>query len=217
LTDFGLSANYAKGDGALEAILEEVQDLLHGRCPSECPFDRERQPVGTHRYMAPEVFKRESPTFASDYWSLGVIFYEMLYGYPPFLGKSPGESALRILHWRKSLRFPARKGVSAEAVDLLRHLLCDADTRYGFESLAAHPFFRGFDFANVGANIPPLVPVLRHPADTAHFDRVAEEAQSECEVPSGSLASVLFLGFTYTKPPKNRTLAGLGVFDGISG
>jgi serine/threonine protein kinase len=216
LTDFGLSTNFARDNTELEQILEEVQELLQEKFkPGRVP--RDAQIVGTHSYIAPEVFRREAPTYASDYWSLGVMLYEMLYGYLPFRGKSPVETALRIVHCRKALRFPPRAGISAEAVDLLKHLLCGAEQRYGFAEIAAHPFFKGFDFWNVRANIPPMVPVLRHPADTTHFARVAPDSQRVREIDAdGALADVLFLGFTYKKVPRNRTLDELGVFSSVS-
>jgi serine/threonine protein kinase len=201
LSDFGLSGYCSKADTGIEGILGEIQSLLHPPC--------EQPPVaGTLQYIAPEVLRREAPTFASDYWSLGVLLYEMLFGVTPFAGKSTGETRLRIVHWQKSLRFPGSGRVSAEAVDLLRHLLCDVNGRYGFEEVAGHPFFRGFDFANPRANVAPMVPVLRHSGTTAHIAPVPVEVGWEPQA-DGELADLLFLGFTYTKPRKNRTLAGL--------
>jgi serine/threonine protein kinase len=152
LTDFGLSARYSEAESG-------------GR--AQAPI------VGTPHYIAPEVLRREAPTLASDYWSLGVVLYEMLFGVPPFVGKSAAETALRIVHWRRSLRVPARGRVSAEAIDLLQHLLCDTGTRYGFDELARHPFFRGFDFANVRSNVPPI--------GHTGVEWATERANGECE------------------------------------
>jgi serine/threonine protein kinase len=84
------------------------------------------------------VLRGNPPTEESDYWSFGVILFEMLFGYAPFAGKSTQETLLRILHWQKALKFP--RGATPEAVDIIRHLICAKEQRYGFEQIAAHPF-----------------------------------------------------------------------------
>lgn len=218
LTDFGLSSFYEKADCGLQQILDEIQEALleqvhlkrlktgvrHMRCNA----------MGTCDYTAPEIFLGQQPTTASDYWSLGVIIFEMLFGYPPFSGKSPKETALRIAHFEKALRFPKEPKVSPEAIDLITHLLCDQEKRYGFEELRNHPFFNDFNFDSFEMNQPPLIPVIIYPTDTSHFDDLesgtSETTASENgEIPDDELAKCAFLGFTYKQRPRNNTLAKL--------
>ena len=45
--------------------------------------------VGTPDYIAPEVFGKDGYTETVDWWSLGVILFEMLVGYPPFFSEEP--------------------------------------------------------------------------------------------------------------------------------
>jgi serine/threonine protein kinase len=204
LADFGLSAGR---DNRMRSVLQEVQHLISGS-----HIGGDENLVGTEYYIAPEVFEGTVGTAASDYWSLGVILYEMLCGTLPFVGKSQQETVLRIKHWRTSLRLP--KSLSPNARDLLRHLLCGPAERYGFEQIVCHPFFSGFDFENVMINVPPLVPVLSHPADTTHFTKVAGSRRRGGQIsPNEELASVAFIGFTYKQRPRNMTLARLGIFD----
>ena len=124
LTDFGLSVNYEKADG-LQAILAEVQELMN----EHYKLGRNREQhvrgtdFGTYGYTAPEILRGDTPTTASDFWSLGVILYEMLYGFAPFNGKSPRETVFRVLQYNKALRFPSHAMVSPDAKDLLKHLL----------------------------------------------------------------------------------------------
>ena len=213
LTDFGLSVNYEKADG-LQAILAEVQELMN----EHYKLGRNREQhvrgtdFGTYGYTAPEILRGDTPTTASDFWSLGVILYEMLYGFAPFNGKSPRETVFRVLHYNKALRFPSHAMVSPDAKDLLKHLLCEPEVRYGFDQLVTHPFFKGFDFDHVEANIPPLVPVLLHPADTQHFDHVDEKPADLRGLPDDDLTRAAFMGFTFKQKPRNMTLARMGIF-----
>lgn len=61
--------------------------------------------VGTPDYIAPEVkclfqvFSNNGYTESADWWSLGVILYEMMVGYPPFFSDDPGETCKKIINW----------------------------------------------------------------------------------------------------------------------
>lgn len=217
LTDFGLSTNYLKQeDSEMHQLLCAIQDMIlehseMGKDISQAFHERGNNAIGTCGYTAPEVLRGQSPTTQSDYWSLGVIIYEMLYGFPPFQGKSPRETALRILHWERALRFPKEINVSPEAIDLMKNLLCEQESRYQFDQIKEHPFFNGFNFMNVKANIPPMVPIIRYPTDTCHFDNI-EPSPDETfgsELPCDDLAEFAFLGYTYKYRPQSVTLAKL--------
>lgn len=52
--------------------------------------------VGTPNYIAPEVLERSGYTQLCDWWSVGVILYEMLVGQPPFLANSPVETQQKV-------------------------------------------------------------------------------------------------------------------------
>lgn len=205
LTDFGLSKNYGTPETRLQKLNDELIDLLMAQIP-DGPSHERGTDIGTCSYTAPEILRRQPPTPLSDFWSLGVILYEMLFGYTPFMGRSPNETPLRIMYWRRVLKFPPQPSVSAAAVDLIQHLLCDTEDRFGFEQIAAHPFFEGFDFTNYAANAPPFLPVLRSPTDTSHFDDLEPEENSlASEVPYAELARFAFLGYTVKPRPQHHT------------
>jgi serine/threonine protein kinase len=213
LTDFGLSTSYEKADTRRQELLREIGDLMNEQYSPRKGQQRHVRhcPVGTCNYTSPEVLTGEPPSKASDYWSLGVIIFEMLFGYAPFAGKSAQETVLRILHYQKSLKFP--RTASKAVVDLIRHLLCPQDRRFGFNEVVAYPFFRRFDFVNMELNAPPMVPVLTHPMDTTHFDDIVEEKEQGPEIAEDDdLARVAFLGFTYKQRPRNMTLERLDIF-----
>ncbi len=104
--------------------------------------------VGTPDYIAPEVFGEKGYTETVDWWSLGVILFEMLVGYPPFFAEEPSITCQKILHWRKTLMIPQEANLSSSSIDLIRRLVADPQDRLGImgvEEIKAHPFFAGVD------------------------------------------------------------------------
>jgi len=89
---------------------------------------------GTNSYMAPEVIRGQGYSYSCDWWSLGVIMFECLYGYPPFVSNSRHVTRQKILNWKQSLRFPSLPRVSHEAVDLMQQLLCEPEDRLGSQT-----------------------------------------------------------------------------------
>ncbi|SGY23478.1 BQ5605_C019g08943 [Microbotryum silenes-dioicae] len=87
--------------------------------------------VGTNNYMSVEVLRGHGYGAESDWWSLGVIMFEMLYGYPPFVSKNRTQTRQKIRNWRSYLRFPSTPRISREAQDLITSLICEREDRLG--------------------------------------------------------------------------------------
>ncbi|KAF5380439.1 hypothetical protein D9615_004608 [Tricholomella constricta] len=92
---------------------------------------------GTNSYMSPEVIRGHGYTYSCDWWSLGVIMFECLYGFPPFVSNSRHVTRQKILNWKQSLRFPSRPRVSHEGVSLMQLLLCEPEDRLGSQASAS--------------------------------------------------------------------------------
>lgn len=60
------------------------------------PLNRVNSLVGTEEYLAPETLKDQGLSYACDYWSLGIILYELIYGVTPYKGKNDVETFQNI-------------------------------------------------------------------------------------------------------------------------
>nr|AML78470.1 putative LOV domain-containing protein [Copaifera officinalis] len=114
--------------------------------------------VGTEEYIAPEIITGSGHTSAVDWWALGILLYEMLYGYTPFRGKTRQRTFGNILH--KDLKFPRSRSVSLHAKQLMYRLLQrDPKSRLGSHEganeIKRHPFFKGVNWALVRCMNPP--------------------------------------------------------------
>jgi len=117
--------------------------------------------VGTPDYIAPEVFGQGGYTETVDWWSLGVILFEMLVGYPPFFSEDPSLTCQKILHWKKTFSIPPEANLSPAAIDLLKKLIADPNERLGVngvEEIKMHPFFAGVDWRRIRDKKSPNVP-----------------------------------------------------------
>ncbi|EHA8589273.1 serine/threonine-protein kinase OXI1 [Cocos nucifera] len=111
--------------------------------------------VGTEEYVAPEIIRGDGHDFAVDWWSLGVLLYEMLYGRTPFRGQNRKETFYRILTME-----PELTGEQTPLRDLLRRLLeKDPGRRISCDGVKRHEFFRGVDWdAVLQISRPPFIP-----------------------------------------------------------
>uniref|UniRef100_A0A8B9RFQ4 Serine/threonine-protein kinase Sgk1 n=1 Tax=Astyanax mexicanus TaxID=7994 RepID=A0A8B9RFQ4_ASTMX len=128
---------------------------------------------GTPEYLAPEVLQKQAYDRTVDWWCLGSVLYEMLYGLPPFYSRNTAEMYNNILH--KSLVL--KPNVSNAGRELLEGLLQkDRTKRLGvkddFLELKYHTFFSPINWDDLMARkiSPPFVPSVTGPTDLRHFD-----------------------------------------------
>ncbi|KAK3943452.1 putative serine/threonine-protein kinase [Diplogelasinospora grovesii] len=136
--------------------------------------------VGTEEYIAPEVIKGSGHTSAVDWWTLGILIYEMLYGTTPFKGKNRNATFANIL--REDIPFPDHAGapqISNLCKSLIRKLLIKDENRRlgaraGASDIKSHPFFRTTQWALIRHMKPPIVPNQGRGIDTINFRNVKE-------------------------------------------
>jgi len=94
---------------------------------------------GTPEYLAPEMIKQKGHTKSLDIWNLGILFFELLTGRPPFEGKNQQELFQNVLNFK--IRWP--KGFSGVAKDLVSKLLkSDPEQRISLSEIVEHPWFQ---------------------------------------------------------------------------
>uniref|UniRef100_J3LZ40 non-specific serine/threonine protein kinase n=2 Tax=Oryza brachyantha TaxID=4533 RepID=J3LZ40_ORYBR len=111
--------------------------------------------VGTEDYVAPEIISGSGHDFSVDWWGLGVVLYEMLYGRTPFRGLNRKETFYRVLS-----KQPELVGEKTPLRDLIARLLeKEPEKRIGARGIKAHPFFNGVDWDRIlRVARPPFIP-----------------------------------------------------------
>lgn len=109
---------------------------------------------GTPDYAAPEVLRMDGAYDKSvDLWSIGVITYVLLCGFPPFYGKSQAQLFEKILNADYDFPEPEWTQISAEAKDFINHLLVlDVKQRYTTKQCLEHPWLKSVG-SSMTANI----------------------------------------------------------------
>lgn len=133
--------------------------------------------VGTPDYIAPEVFMQTGYNKLCDWWSLGVIMYEMLIGYPPFCSETPQETYKKVMNWKETLTFPPEVPVSEKAKGLILRFCCEWEHRIGapgVEEIKNNLFFEGVDWEHIRERPAAISIEIKSIDDTSNFDEFPE-------------------------------------------
>ncbi|NWT77770.1 KGP2 kinase, partial [Lanius ludovicianus] len=146
---------------------------------------------GTPEYVAPEVILSKGHDFSVDFWSLGILVYELLTGSPPFSGADQMMTYNLILKGIEKLDFP--KIITRRPEDLIRRLCRQNPTerlgnlRNGINDIKKHRWLSGFnwDSLKVRKLTSPLKRELSGPTDYSYFDSYPPEVGSPPDELSG--------------------------------
>ncbi|XP_059149487.1 serine/threonine-protein kinase Sgk1-like isoform X1 [Physella acuta] len=173
---------------------------------------------GTPEYLAPEVLRKKPYDKTVDWWCLGAVLYEMLYGLPPFYSRDTAEMYDNILF--KPLRL--RTNVSAAGRSLLEGLLQkEKENRLGakrdFQEIKNHDFFSDINWQDLYDKkiTPPYNPNVTDHLDLKHFDpefvrepvpaSIGRSGGQGSRLVSASVmeADGVFEGFSYVPPSED--------------
>ena len=130
---------------------------------------------GTPEYLAPEIITMEGHDKNADWWSFGILLFEMLCGLPPFYVENLDK--MYELIKTSSVKFPKRINLSEDAKDIIRKLLEKnpkkrLGSQRGIEEIKEHPFFQSIDFSLIEQKKikAPFIPELSSDTDVQYFD-----------------------------------------------
>ncbi|KAL8730645.1 MAG: hypothetical protein Q9166_003958 [cf. Caloplaca sp. 2 TL-2023] len=169
------------------------------------PEDQNRRFVGTPDYLAPETINGLGQDEMSDWWSLGCILFEFLFGYPPFHADNPEKVFENILARR--IDWPDEEEmsmVSPEAKDIMEQLMtldpkarlgCNLQDKFssGGEEIQKHAWFSSINWKTLLEDEAQFVPAPENPEDTEYFDArgatlqaFAEEMEDQASSPAAT-------------------------------
>jgi len=141
--------------------------------------------VGTAEYIAPEVIQGYGQSSSVDWWTFGILMFEMLYGVTPYRGKSQDDTFTQILNGE--IKFPEHHlyPVSSNCKSLIKKLLApDPKKRlgsvHGATDIKKHKFFDGkINFTLIRNITPPIIPKMSHSLDTSNFRAIKDDEEIE--------------------------------------
>uniref|UniRef100_A0A8C8HEQ6 Protein kinase C n=1 Tax=Oncorhynchus tshawytscha TaxID=74940 RepID=A0A8C8HEQ6_ONCTS len=165
---------------------------------------------GTPDYIAPEILLGQKYSFSVDWWSFGVLLYEMLIGQSPFHGDDEDELFESIR--TDTPHYP--RWITKEAKDLMERLFeRDSTRRLGIVgNIRVHPFFKTISWSALEKREvePPFRPKVKAPNDCSNFDR--EFLSEKPRLSHGdknfmdSMDQSAFAGFSFINPEMEHLL-----------
>ncbi|OHT07256.1 RAC family serine/threonine-protein kinase like protein [Tritrichomonas foetus] len=156
---------------------------------------------GTTDFLSPEVVLLKPYSYEIDWWALGILLFEMAFGYSPFHDDNKDRFYQKVTQGQPTFPDKADK----DLVDLINHLLeKDGKKRYQYKQIMEHNFMKSINEENVlnKKYKPKFIPDLKNEKDVKYCDQ-------EClqEPPVDSIATLplgedqRFKGFSYTNIP----------------
>ncbi|KAF9076364.1 kinase-like domain-containing protein [Rhodocollybia butyracea] len=177
LSDFDLAKQFGDS-GTAPAMIHSEQNGVPLINTMACTSNfRTNSFVGTEEYIAPEVIAAQGHTAAVDWWTLGILIYEMIYATTPFKGETRTDtfSNIRML----SVHFRDTPKVSAAGKDCITRLLDKTETsrlgsRSGASEVKQHKWFVKVNWGLLRNMKPPIIPSSSNGVDAVNFRHIKE-------------------------------------------
>ncbi|KAG9317194.1 Pkinase-domain-containing protein [Chiua virens] len=185
LSDFDLAKQSGHPGGRPATIHQSEPNGVPMIDTMSCTADfRTNSFVGTEEYIAPEVIAAQGHTAAVDWWTLGILIYEMIFATTPFKGKERNDTFANIrllpVHFRDTPK------ISSACKDIIVRLLDKEErTRLGSRSGASevkqHKWFAKINWGLLRHTRPPIVPAASNGAEAANFRHLKESRSLHLE------------------------------------
>ncbi|XP_031714790.1 protein kinase C theta type [Anarrhichthys ocellatus] len=166
---------------------------------------------GTPDYIAPEILLGQKYNSSVDWWSFGVLLYEMLIGQSPFHGSDEEQLFQSI----RTDNPPYPRWLTKDAKDILIKLFVrEPEERLGVKgNIREHNFFSSTDWPALEQRkvAPPFRPTLTSPSDCSNFDKefINEKPRLSCADRTliNSVDQTMFRNFSFVNPGMTRVAA----------
>ncbi|RSH93821.1 hypothetical protein EHS25_006469 [Saitozyma podzolica] len=185
LSDFDLSKQSGEPGGAPAGIKQSGPNGAILVDTRSCIADfRTNSFVGTEEYIAPEVIKGCGHTSAVDWWTLGILVYEMIFATTPFKGPNRNATFANVL--KNEVLFPESTPVTSMCKSAIRKLLIkDEHKRLGSNSGASevkqHKWFATVNWGLLRHMTPPIIPAESNGIDAINFRTIRDSKSVDFE------------------------------------
>ncbi|KAF7301418.1 AGC/RSK protein kinase [Mycena indigotica] len=192
LSDFDL-AKQSNDPGSMPVMIQSETNGVPLVDTMSCTANfRTNSFVGTEEYIAPEVIAAQGHTAAVDWWTLGILIYEMIYATTPFKGSERNDTFANIRD--NAVQFRESPKVSPAGKDCITRLLDKREkTRLGSKSGASevkqHKWFAKINWGLLRNTRPPIIPTASNGQDAVNFRHMKESHSLQLDGDDGNWRS----------------------------